>query len=58
MRALDLQLFQLFVLDLHVDVLVDLVALDDVVRLDLVTGLGIDLAVSDAVAGFSVELVE
>jgi hypothetical protein len=38
--------------------LADLVALDDVIRIDLTAGLGIDLAVLDAVAGLSVELME
>ena len=37
---------------------VDLVALDDVLVGDLLTGIGVHLCVFDAVSGFSVELVE
>ena len=37
---------------------VDLVALDDILVGDLLAGIGIDLGVLDAVAGFPVELIE
>ena len=56
--ALDRDRFQLFRLELEVLALADLVALDDVGRLDLVAGVGIDLAILDAMAGVLVELVE
>jgi hypothetical protein len=44
--------------ELDVFALANLVALDDVLALDLVAGVGIDLAVLDAVAGGLVELME
>ncbi|MBB4381810.1 hypothetical protein GGD61_006500 [Bradyrhizobium sp. SBR1B] len=37
---------------------IDLVALDDVLAVDLLAGVGIDLGVLDPVAGLSVQLVE
>jgi hypothetical protein len=44
--------------DLDESVGVDLVALDDVLVGDFLAGVGIDLGVFDAVAGFAIELIE
>src|SRR3984885_1038933 len=56
--AFDGYRFQLFGLQLDVLPLADLVALDDIPGLDFLAGVGIDLAVFDAVSGIFVELVE
>jgi hypothetical protein len=56
--ALDLERLDFFVLDLEIDVLLDLVAFDDVGALNILGGLGIDFFVLDAVAGVAVELIE
>ena len=49
---------ELLLRDLDVGVGVDLVALHDVVGADFLAGVGIDLGIFDAVAGFAVDLVE
>jgi hypothetical protein len=56
--ALDRDRFELFGLDLDLLAFADLIALDDVARINLVAGLGVHLAVFDAVAGLLVDLME
>ena len=56
--ALDGGGLELFRLDLDVFAFTDLVALDDVGRIHLLVGLGVDLAVFDAVAGVSIDLMK
>src|SRR4029077_19294158 len=59
-RALALNCYGLKFLGLDVDILTlaDLVALDDLSRIDLLSGLGVHLPVFDAVAGILVDLME
>src|SRR5215467_3111353 len=56
--AFECDRFKLLGLDLDVVAFLQLITLDDFVAIDLIAGFGIDLQVSDAMAGFSVELVE
>src|SRR3954469_25558942 len=56
--TLDRDCFQLFGIKLDIFALADLVALNNVSRLDFISALGIDLAVLDRVAGVLIELVE
>jgi hypothetical protein len=56
--ALDGDCVKLFRIKLKVFALANLVALDDVSGLDFIAGVGIDLAILDAMAGVLVELVE
>ena len=57
-RALQRHLVELLVLDQHVLALLDLIALDAVLLLDRLLGLGIDHLVVDAIAGLLVDDVE
>ena len=50
--------FQFLVGDLDVFAFGDLVALDDVLGRHFLAGLGIDLAIADAIAGLAVDLIE
>src|SRR5262249_43817002 len=50
--------FKLFGLQLDIFALADFVAFDDVGSLDLVAGVGIDLAIPDPVAGVLIELMK
>src|SRR6516225_877229 len=56
--ALDAERLKLFGLDRDVFALAHFVAFDDVGRVDLVSGLGIDLSVFDTIARLFIELVE
>ena len=56
--GLDLDLVDLLVLDRDVLALVDLVALDDVLALDLLAGQFVDHALAEAIAGLAIELVQ
>ena len=56
--ALDRDRFQLLRLDRNVVALALLIALDDVVPVDLASGFGIDLFVLDAVSRLPVQLME
>ncbi len=56
--ALQCHVVELVFLDQYVLALVDLVALDPILGLDRLAGLGIDDVVADAVAGFAVDDVE
>jgi hypothetical protein len=55
---LDRDRLEVLVGDLDIVTLRDLVALDDVLAVDFLAGLGIHLDIADAVAGVLVELVE
>src|SRR5262249_35561435 len=57
-RALKRNRLDLFIVDLDVAALVDLIALDDLVLAHFLAGVLIDLAVADAVARFLVDLIE
>src|SRR6476646_2926069 len=57
-RALERDRLDLFIVDLDITALVDLIALDDLVLAHFFAGVLIDLAVADAVARFLVDLVE
>ena len=56
--ALDGDSLEFFGLDLDVSALADFIAFDDVGRVDLVSGLGIDLSVFDTIARLFIDLVE
>src|SRR5262249_48707402 len=56
--ALDGDRLKLFGLNLDILAFANLVALDDVGRIDLVAGLGIHLSVFDAIAGLLIDLIE
>jgi hypothetical protein len=57
-RGLDFNLLKLFRLDGDIGVGIDLVALDDILGLDLIARIGVHFHISDAMPGLSVDLVE
>src|SRR5439155_6286191 len=58
LRRLDLQFLQLVVTDRDIVPALVLIAFDDLVAVDDLTGLGVDELLLDAVAGLGVQLVE
>ena len=58
LRRLDLQVLQLVVADRDIAPALVLVALDDLIAVDDLAGLGVDELLLDAVAGLGVQLVE
>src|SRR6266404_6970096 len=58
LRRLDLQVLQLLVVDRDVTPALVLVALDDLIAVDDLAGLGIDELLRHAVAGLAVQLIE
>ncbi len=58
MRAFQRDIVELVVLEQEVIVALELVALDAIILIDRLAGLGIDDFVADAIAGFLVDDVE
>jgi hypothetical protein len=57
-RGFQRHVLKLFLGQLDERVSIDLIALDDVLVGDLLAGVGVDIGILDAVAGFPVELIE